>query len=1675
MPLNLERIVEQMSRVATAANEPQVRDILRYMEETERRLRHELRVGWPDATDSSRIFQEARARSFLDQLEPAIAGLRVSQPGTPVYEATRDAIMVGREQASAQTREFLELIGEQSGVPYSAAEMQEMIAFSTQINFDAVQAQVQNAAARLHRYEEQTIDKVNQAVVNGMITGSGWRGPAMEIRQALIGDPKGNPLYDETGRRLVQGSGGLAFQAETIARTEMISSLQDARDTYYDQMNVEMGIWWATEDERTCRFCGARSGQIYRRDQVIIPAHPRCRCALSPFRWEWVAMGIIDLDELAEHRASVLTEFRKEHGEDARFATGPSPFEKAAGMTEAPEPVDLSMLEREPPPASWAGFTPEPGTDMGQLVLPEAADLPAERIGQLVERPDGFLSGHDAFLALAGVEPAPEHVEVLEKYQSIQYISLNQFLRGETNELGEWTPEEVALLLEATRSQLLPADMELHRFSLIPSSVLGGDVDKLVGTVISNDMFVSTTVSEDMAEVISVRGGEGQDADEYAVFLVIEAPAGTPGAFIPTDEPWIEGEDLVDAIMEGQIGRGYEVVLPPGTEFVITAVEQLSDDSLRIVVTPQQAEMLPRPLLEVVDMIPPIGGMEAFEEEMARQFETEATREASAIPVPDGGPLGTALYGHPLYELAEKLIDPDETGHLTEAELEALSFYTQDARPYTYFMATGQNPDFDEDAEKPEHLTDEQWENVKLSNQESRDWMVENIAILEGMFEHELATLPTDTVLYRGLTLPAGQIPQDLSKAVGTVIDNPGFVSTSLERDVAVGFAATMGALPGFGAGEWASEERAPYILEIHAPAGTDAVPLLSFEELTAFPDQAEVMLRNGIQFEVIGVRDEDGPIPTLVVRPVGEEVVREPASALVPHPLTPEALTAVQQYTSNSALYRDIFQEAEALGTRDPETILRERVEATLRENPYAQTWEEIPQETKERFTEYIENAFLLEELVASSALDVEVPLYRGMSIPTDQLPEDLQKLVGTTIPGSNVAGFASSTHDRETALSFAQGALRNISLGEGAETPVVVRIQPQPGEVGLRVYENSVQPQQQEVILPRGTEFEVRSALWDNGVVYLDVVVAPATPVEEAVPQAPLYSREQIEAVTGGSPFQTRMVEQYLAGNVGDVPRHALRSVEEDVARLRGEEVASRLPVTAAFTAVPASPSPVGLSEAASELRNRLTQEQQEVLHAYTEMSFDINAHLRGNYVTNPARTEREVEQLNEIFGRPDAVLPQDVVLYRAAAIPENQLSDEPGKLVGSIINDPAFLSTSVSREVAEEFLETALSMQQIGQGAGTMPVMMEISAPAGTRGIPLMEALAIQDYAHQQEVLLGRGTPMEVTSAQTRFDRDTGEAYLFLQVRPVPPAEEFEPLLPQEQQQQESRFPYESPPFDPLERGAATRLREQATYMFDDYREQAGQEGDRSGFQSIAALHYYSNQGYADINSMLRGAGGAALHATEDLAERIEAIDRAFEHPRAVMPVDATLYRGYRLPTTSIPSDVSQLVGTEMTDSAFVSTSLKESVAEGFLEPDPDRVTVLAEIRAREGMPAVPVLGLGHAANLDEDEVLLPRGSRFVVAEAAMELGAYESENVLRLVLDYLPPPITQQQPGVDPLRAELLSTPQDEVMPLLGNSLDQYNLVMDYITDPSSVSAGRRPEAERLLALLRLARP
>lgn len=118
-------------------------------------------------------------------------------------------------------------------------------------------------------------------------------------------------------------------RAEVIVRTESLRAHNDAANAYYTQNGIDLVMYYATSDDRSCPYCTAHAGNIFKRNAIKVPRHPRCRCYLAPYSdnvWE------IDqeYDKMRrKHREEVL---RYARGKGVDLSYGPSTFEELAPL-----------------------------------------------------------------------------------------------------------------------------------------------------------------------------------------------------------------------------------------------------------------------------------------------------------------------------------------------------------------------------------------------------------------------------------------------------------------------------------------------------------------------------------------------------------------------------------------------------------------------------------------------------------------------------------------------------------------------------------------------------------------------------------------------------------------------------------------------------------------------------------------------------------------------------------------------------------------------------------------------------------------------------------------------------------------------------------------------------------------------------------------------------------------------------------------------------------------------------------------------------------------------------------------------------------------------------------------------------------------------------------------------
>jgi SPP1 gp7 family putative phage head morphogenesis protein len=137
----------------------------------------------------------------------------------------------------------------------------------------AIRAATQAATAFMEGEAARFRDQIAQIVSEGVARGHGSKVLERQIAGALEG------TTDPTGKTARMG---LRQRAEVIARSELANAYVKGAIDHNLAQGFAYIRWVSSTDERACRWCLSRHGRIFPADQVVIPAHPQCRCTPVP-------------------------------------------------------------------------------------------------------------------------------------------------------------------------------------------------------------------------------------------------------------------------------------------------------------------------------------------------------------------------------------------------------------------------------------------------------------------------------------------------------------------------------------------------------------------------------------------------------------------------------------------------------------------------------------------------------------------------------------------------------------------------------------------------------------------------------------------------------------------------------------------------------------------------------------------------------------------------------------------------------------------------------------------------------------------------------------------------------------------------------------------------------------------------------------------------------------------------------------------------------------------------------------------------------------------------------------------------------------------------------------------------------------------------------------------------
>lgn len=300
---NGDRALEIAARYDVALSqleERAQRRVAMALESSYRNLERELLASYQRHGSNLNLLPRQRTLVIMDEVRQQLELIdpRTARQLTQGYEqmliaATREGYDMAADLATALEAPRLQ--------PFTAVPM------------EAIAAQARDGILRLSKHVQAFAERASAIVEQGLTQGWGARRVATNIRKEL---------------------GTTISKAETIARTEVMSAHNSAAKARYKRSGIEYGQWIATPSDRLCPTCAERNTKIYPIDDVLIPAHPRCRCMILPVSEAWG----LDSEFTEQYRSDTLAELSAQGIEPD---TGLSPFEKAAGFSRAPTAVEF--------------------------------------------------------------------------------------------------------------------------------------------------------------------------------------------------------------------------------------------------------------------------------------------------------------------------------------------------------------------------------------------------------------------------------------------------------------------------------------------------------------------------------------------------------------------------------------------------------------------------------------------------------------------------------------------------------------------------------------------------------------------------------------------------------------------------------------------------------------------------------------------------------------------------------------------------------------------------------------------------------------------------------------------------------------------------------------------------------------------------------------------------------------------------------------------------------------------------------------------------------------------------------------------------------------------------------------------------------------------------------------
>lgn len=284
-------------RALNAATTPQMRKLLPVLKQAEREMARGLGV-WVSKQAPTDRYTVHRHRALLAQLRTAIA--TIERKAGP---ALSDDMRTQGTKAQRIGMTQLEKLVEAGSQEFEGAIRPLRIDVAAVLTNErrTMIGQVDSSATR---YGREVHDDIRNRLMLGVVRNE----TIDQMTSRLLASTGMIRVFKRLGpARAMEGAAGAIFNsyrshAETIARTEMVNAYATVQARAIREADREdpgyLKKWDAAADKRVCRWCAMldevtvkpnelfpRIGRFARRPHS--PLHPRCRCAVVPWRREW--------------------------------------------------------------------------------------------------------------------------------------------------------------------------------------------------------------------------------------------------------------------------------------------------------------------------------------------------------------------------------------------------------------------------------------------------------------------------------------------------------------------------------------------------------------------------------------------------------------------------------------------------------------------------------------------------------------------------------------------------------------------------------------------------------------------------------------------------------------------------------------------------------------------------------------------------------------------------------------------------------------------------------------------------------------------------------------------------------------------------------------------------------------------------------------------------------------------------------------------------------------------------------------------------------------------------------------------------------------------------------------------------------------------------------------------